>query len=278
MSRKRHSFLFGQNGRRLAEMAGGSWDFEHGYSIRQHSHREDQLLFASAGVMTVETNEGIWVVPPLRAVWIPAETAHGVTMSGRVSMRTLYFVPTLCRTLPRRCLVTNISSLMRELILHACDLSTLRRRVARERHVIELILDQLKLVDSVPVQLPHPRDSRARKLADLLRANPREQRPLEVLSMKCGASKRTMQRLFADESGMSFSRWRQRARLVHAMQRLAAGQSVTNAALDAGYSTTSAFISMFRKQLGTTPTRYLDAVDGLRPSEAPRYRPKVGIV
>ena len=259
MSRTRHAFLFDENGRRLAQMAGGSWDFAHGHVIRRHSHPEDQLLFASEGVMTVETSEGIWVVPPLRAVWIPAETAHGVAMSGRVSMRTLYFLPNLCRTIPRRCLVINMSSLLRELILYACKFSKLRRRVAAERHVIELILDQLKLVELVPVQLPHPHDSRARKLADMLRANPREQRSLEILSMECGASKRTMQRLFAEESGMSFSRWRQRARLVHAMQSLAAGQSVTNAALEAGYSTTSAFISMFRNQLGTTPTRYLAA-------------------
>jgi AraC-like DNA-binding protein len=257
MSQTRHTFLFDKNGRRIAEMAGGSWDFAHGHVIKPHSHVEDQLLFAPEGVMTVETSEGIWVVPPLRAVWIPAETAHGVAMSGRVSMRTLYLSPKLCRTIPRRCLVINISSLLRELILHACEFSKLRRRMAAERHVIELILDQLSLVESVPVQLPYPRDLRARKLADLLRANPREQRPLEALSMECGAGKRTMQRLFAEESGMSFSRWRQRARLIHAMQSLAAGQSVTNAAFDAGYSTTSAFISMFRKQLGTTPTRYL---------------------
>jgi AraC-like DNA-binding protein/quercetin dioxygenase-like cupin family protein len=261
MSQTRHAFLFGEDGRRTAEMAGGSWDFAHGHVIRRHSHLEDQLLFASEGVMTVETSEGIWVVPPLRAVWIPAETAHGVTMSGRVSMRTLYLSPNLCRTVPRRCLVINISALLRELILHACEFSKLRKRVDAERHVIELILDQLKFVESVPVQLPHPRDSRAKKLADILRANPRDPRPLDALSMECGAGKRTMQRLFAEETGMSFSRWRQRARLIHAMQSLAAGQSVTNAAFDAGYSTTSAFISMFRKQLGTTPTRYLSAAD-----------------
>jgi AraC-like DNA-binding protein len=261
MLQARHTFLFGESGRRLAEMAGGAWDFSHGHVIKRHFHVEDQLLFASKGVMTVETDEGIWVVPPLRAVWIPAETEHRVSMSGRVLMRTLYFWPGLCRTLPRRCLVMNISPLLRELILHASRFPKLRKRVATERHVVELILDQLQLVESVPVQLPHPSDLRARKLADILRANPGEQRPLEVLSIECGASKRTMQRLFAEESGMSFSRWRQRARLIHAMQSLAAGQSVTNAALDAGYSTTSAFISMFRKQLGTTPTRYLSGAD-----------------
>ena len=261
MSRTCHSLLYDQNGHRIAEMAAGVWDFAHGHAIRRHSHIEDQLLFASEGVMTVETDEGIWVVPPLRAVWIPAGTVHGVSMSGHVSMRTLYILPKLCRTVPRHCLVINISSLLRELILHACQFSKLRMQVPAERHVIELIRDQLKLVESIPVQLPHPIDPRARKLADRLRANPCEQRSLEALSMECGASKRTMQRLFADESGMSFSRWRQQARLVHALQTLAAGQSVTDAALDAGYSTTSAFISMFRKQLGTTPARYLSAAE-----------------
>jgi len=261
MSPTCHSLLFDRDGHRTAEMAGGSWDFAHGHVIRRHSHIEDQLLFASEGVMTVETDEGIWVVPPLRAVWIPAEVTHGVAMSGHVSMRTLYIVPKLCKTIPRRCLVINISSLLRELILHACQFSKLRMKVPAERHVIELIRDQMKLVDSIPVQLPHPSDPRARKLADRLRSNPCEQRSLEALSMECGASKRTMQRLFANESGMSFSRWRQQARLIHALQTLAAGQSVTNAALDAGYSTTSAFISMFRKQLGTTPARYLAAAE-----------------
>ena len=90
-------------------MAGGSWDLKDGHVIRQHSHSEDQILFASEGVMTVDTLEGVWVVPPLRAVWIPAKTVHGVRMSGRVSMRTLYLLPELCKSLPRKCLVLNIS-------------------------------------------------------------------------------------------------------------------------------------------------------------------------
>jgi AraC-like DNA-binding protein len=258
MSQSRHTFLADQNAHFAAEMAAGAWDFVPGHVIRQHSHVEDQLLFASEGVMSVETKEGIWVVPPLRAVWIPALTSHSVVMSGRVSMRTLYFSPGLCRSLPRRCLVINIFPLLRELILHACKFTRLHKRVARERRVIEFILDQLNVVESIPIQLPYPRDPRASKLADKLRSNPSEQRSLKALSAECGASTRTMQRLFAEESGLSFSRWRQRARLLHAVQSLATGQPVTNAALEAGY-TTSAFISMFRKHLGTTPARYLAA-------------------
>jgi AraC-like DNA-binding protein len=257
MSQTCQSILFDAKGRSVAEMAGGSWDLKHGHLIKQHSHCEDQLLFASEGVMTVDTQQGVWVVPPLRAVWIPAGTVHSVAMSGRVSMRTLYFLPKLCRSLPRKCLVINISSLLRELILHACNRKRLSRRIAAERHVIEMIVDELKVVESIPVQLPHPSDPRAKRLVKALLDSPGNEWSLDELCAECGASKRTIQRLFAEETGMSFSRWRQRLRLISAMQQLAAGESVTSAALEAGYSTASAFISMFRKQVGTTPTRYL---------------------
>jgi AraC-like DNA-binding protein len=262
MSRTCQSLLFDRKGRPLADIAGGSWDFKHGDVIPRHAHDEDQLLFAAEGVMTVDTSQGIWVVPPLRAVWIPAETVHGVTMSGRVSMRTLYFQPTLCKSLPRRCLVINISCLLKELILHACTFPRLQRKAASERHVVDLIVDQLKVVESIPVQLPQPNDARARKLVEKLFADPSDPRPLDDLCSESGASKRTMQRLFVEETGMSFSKWRQRQRLISAMQRLAAGEAVTNAALESGYNSTSAFIAMFRKQLGMTPTRYLSG--GLR--------------
>ena len=247
MSRTRHSFLFAQNGCRIAQIAGDSWEFEHGYAIRQHFHREDQLLSASQKAMTVETNEGVWVVPPdARRMDTGGDRAWGQHVGPVFHANALFPARIIERTSPalpgRKHLLA-----LRELILHACQPCTLRRRVAPERKVIELILDQLRLVDSVPVQLPEAHDSRASKLANLLRANPHEPRQLATLSIECGASKRTMQRQFADECGMSFSRWRQRTRLIHRMQRLAEGQSVINAALDAGYSTTSAFISLFSK-------------------------------
>jgi AraC-like DNA-binding protein len=238
-------------------MASVSAELEDGHAIPEHSHPEDQLLFASEGVMTLTTEQGLWVVPPLRAVWIPAETIHSVAMSGRVSMRTLYFQPKLCRSFPRKCLVMNVSSLLRELILHAGTFPKLRKKDPVQKRIIEIIVDQLKAVESIPLQLPHPADSRATRVVKTLFANPGNQKTLEKLCADCGASKRTIQRLFLEETKMTFNKWRQQLRLLHAMQRLAAGDKVTSAALEAGYNSTSAFISMFRKQLGTTPTRYL---------------------
>jgi AraC-like DNA-binding protein len=256
MSHKCQSILFAPNGRLLSELASVSADFNAGHVIPEHSHPEDQLLFASSGVMTLRTKRGVWVVPPLRALWIPANTPHSVAMSGPVSMRTLYFRPRLCPRLQGKCFVMNVSPLLRELILHACKFKRLNKKVLAERQIIEIILEQLKEVDSIPLQLPRPTDSRAMRVVKALLADPGDQRALEKLCKDCGASKRTIQRVFLNDTRMTFSRWRQQLRLTHAMQLLGSGAKVTAAALESGYASTSAFISMFRKQLGTTPTRY----------------------
>lgn len=121
-----------------------SADLPHGHVIPEHSHPEDQLLFASKGVMTLRTKQGVWVVPPMRAMWIPADTPHSVSMSGQVSMRTLYLLPKLCRTLPARCFVMNVSALLKELILPACKFSKLSKKTATERRIVELLVDHLR--------------------------------------------------------------------------------------------------------------------------------------
>jgi AraC-like DNA-binding protein len=256
MSEKCHSLLLDRRGKLLAQVGTVSAELENGHVIPEHYHPEDQLIFASQGVMTVRTKQGIWVVPPLRAVWIPAGTPHSVAMSGLVSMRTLYFLPRIARALPKKCFVMNVSALLRELILHACKFAKLNQKFPAQNRIIALTIDQLQAANSIPLQLPHPSDSRAVRIVEALLADPAEQKTLQRLSKDCGASKRTVQRLFLAQTKMTFGKWRQQLRLLHAMRLLAAGEKVTGAALDAGYSSPSAFISMFRKQLGTTPNRY----------------------
>jgi AraC-like DNA-binding protein len=259
MTEKCHSLLMDRRGRPRAQVGSVSCNFQHGYVIPEHFHPEDQLVFASRGVMTVRTREGIWVIPPLRAVWIPARTPHSVAMSGAVSMRTLYFLPRLARGLPARCFVMNVTPLLKELILHACTFPLLNKETAAQKRIIGILLDQLQAAHSVPLQLPQPSDPRALRVVHLLLADPGEPRSLLALCRECGASKRTIERLFLTQTRMTFGKWRQQLRLLHALQRLAAGEKVTGAALEAGYSSTSAFISMFRKHLGATPTRYFAA-------------------
>lgn len=231
-------------------------DYAPGYLIPLHSHRRDQLVYASRGVMTVRAKAGEWVVPTNRAVLIPAGVRHDIAMCGAVAMRTLYLEPGLAKELPRTCCVVNVSPLLKELILRACEYRGLDARVRRQRHLIDVLLDQMETVQAVPLQLPNPTDPRALRVAKALFGRPAEGQPLGRVCTVAGASKRTIERLFQRELGMSVGKWRQQLRLMKAMQLLADGAKVTHAALEAGYSTPSAFISMFRRALGSTPASY----------------------
>jgi AraC-like DNA-binding protein len=224
----------------------------------------DQLAYASRGVMSVVTAQGTWVVPPHRAVWIPAGVVYSVHMSGRVTLRTLFMASGLARhRMPRACRAVNVSPLMRELVLHACRRSTLRRDIPADRRLAQVILDQLETLPAEPLQLPMPKDPRARQAAERLQADPGNVASLADTSRAAGASKRTLERLFLEETHMTLGRWRQRLRLLEALRLLADGQSVTRVALDVGYQSPSAFVAVFHRELGTTPARYF------RSSEVP---------
>jgi AraC-like DNA-binding protein len=259
MSRNRQSAKFDRGAPGNAQVTTLSRDYPAGHVIPLHFHHRDQLVYASHGVMTVRTEVGTWVVPTHRAVWIPAPVAHSITMSGTVSMRTLYLRPRLARTLPRSCCVVNVSPLLRELVLHACGLGELNRKKERQRHVIDLIVDHLETIQTVSLQLPNPKDARALRVAAELLANPGEQRSLNQVCKIVGVGRRTIERRFLKETGMTFGKWRQQLRLMQAMRLLAEGAKITHATLEAGYSTPSAFIFMFRKTLGTTPSAYFRA-------------------
>jgi AraC-like DNA-binding protein len=227
----------------------------HDHTTASHAHDWDQLTYAASGVMRVHTDDASWVVPPHRAVWVPARIPHAEEMHAPVSIRTLYLAPGIARTLPRACHILNISTLLRELILRITRLGTLDRSKPTDAHLISVLLDELVGVADVPLQLPMPRDPRARRLAALIRAAPDDGASVAALARRVGASRRTIERLFLAETKMTVGEWRRRVRLLHAVRLLAAGTSVTNAALDAGYSSTSAFIAAFKRAFGTTPGR-----------------------
>ena len=238
-----------------------SHEFGEGHHIPEHLHQEDQLVYASRGVMTVRTGAGMWVVPPQRAVWIPARTIHSVVMSGPVSMRTLYIKPGLVRRLSTRCRVVHVSELLRELVLHACRFKALRRRNSAQAHLIDVICDQLETVETSPLQLRSPTDARAARVAELLSQDPGDQRTLDEACRAAGASKRTIERIFRRETAMTLGAWRHQMRLLRSLQLLAAGEKITHVAMESGYSTPSAFITMFKKAFGTTPGVYFAADD-----------------
>ena len=233
-------------------------DYPSGHLIQSHRHTRSQLLYASSGVMTVTTERGIWVVPPLRAVWVPALMEHQIVSSGRLSMRTLYIKPDAVPGLPRECRVVSVPPLLRELILYAVTVPGSYERNSHEERIMQVILDLIQTLEVDPLDLPIPRDARLQRIFRALTENPADNRTLEDWGHMVGATSRTLARRFRAETGMSFRQWRQQIRILEALRRLGREEAVTTVALDLGYDSPSAFIAMFRKALGKTPGQYFN--------------------
>ncbi|MGC2544187.1 MAG: AraC family ligand binding domain-containing protein, partial [Candidatus Sulfotelmatobacter sp.] len=196
MSQKRQSGIFDRSGDSKSAITTLTHDYPDGHVIPVHFHDRDQLVYASRGVMTVRSQDSTWVVPPHRAVWIPAEIPHTTTMSGLVAMRTLYLKPRLAKGLPRDCCVINVSNLLKELVLHACTVHALKKTVKWQAHLVAVILHQLEAAPTIPLQLPHLSDPRLVRIAEMLIRDPRDRRTLAELCRVTGAGKRSVERLF----------------------------------------------------------------------------------
>lgn len=234
-----------------------SHDRPESFAMPGHRHHRAELIYAAEGVMRVSTERATWVVPPQQAVWIPPGLEHSASHIGPVALRILYFHPLIAQSLLPSCCVINVSPLLREMILHATALGQQYEPDTPEARVMAVIPDLLSDIRPEPLQLPLPVDRRLTMITDALMENPADKQPLNHWANCVGASERTLSRRFRQETGVSFNEWRQRLRLICAITRLSEGASVTAVAYEMGYESPSAFIAMFRRELGVSPKRYL---------------------
>ncbi|MBX6375710.1 MAG: helix-turn-helix domain-containing protein [Acetobacteraceae bacterium] len=235
-------------------LAGFVRDYADGHATGWHSHARVQLLYATRGVMRIATEAADFVVPPGRALWVPAGLPHAVTMRGPVAMRALFLREDAAhRAGPPRTTVLAVSPLLRELILAACAEPLEWDERGRGGHLAALILEEIARAPSLPLRLPAVRDARLARLAAALAADPASRLTLEDWAARCGASPRTLARLFRRETGMGFARWRQQLRLVEGAALLAQGVPPARAAAAVGYASAPAFGAAFRAAFGLTP-------------------------
>ena len=234
-------------------------NYASGYRIEPHRHPWHQFLYAISGAMTVFIERSSWMIPTGRAVFIPAGCAHSIRMWGTVEMRSLYFSPALTAVEKVECRVAEVTPLLRELLLRTVERIGLDSRSAHDSRLIGLLEDEVETAmaeaEHSPLALPMPAEERALALARHILGEPLINDSVEELAREHGIARRTLERRFREETGMSFGMWRQKARLLDSIRLLAEGASVTEAALDTGYSSVSAFIAAFKGTFGCTPGR-----------------------
>jgi AraC-like DNA-binding protein len=201
--------------------------------------------------------EGSWVAPPERAIWVPAGVRHSTRHSVGTEMRIVFVRTDAVPGLPTRCAIMQVSPLLRELLLAVMDLPTLYDEDGADGRLVRVLLDRIAVLPEEPLHLPMPASRNLRAIAVELAESPSV--PLAKAALKAAMSPRSFARHFETETGLSFGAWQRQARLLRALELLGTGLRVGDVAFSLGYDSTSAFIAMFRRAFGTTPARYFEA-------------------
>jgi len=230
----------------------------------RHHHQKAQLLFTVRGVINCEVDDAVWIVPPQCAVWIPGGLPHTVFGSGEVECISLFIEPPEAPDLPKECCTISVSNFLGHLLMRASELPERYDVDGPDGRIVSVIFDELAAAPIEDLRLPIPGDPRLKNLADLLIAAPADHATVAEWASRIALSERSLNRMLAEQVGMSFGRWRRQLHVVLALRHLSAGRTVQAVAMDLGYESASSFVTMFRKMVGKPPSRYL--LERLRPA------------
>lgn len=231
-------------------------DLPRGHLGEWHSHPRGQLLYTRSGAVTVTASAGIFVLPPDRAVWIPPHAGHATRYLMQSELRTIYVRTERVNGLPRETTAVNVTPLLRELIVAFMTFPRDYREDGPQGRLVSVMLDQVVASPASALRLPMPEAEKLRILAETVRENPASGRSTEAIARDLAMSLRTFERRFSAETGMTYRAWRNKAKMLKALELLSVGTSVGETADRLGYEGQSAFISSFRSTFGTSPGRY----------------------
>lgn len=239
--------------------------------ILPHSHPWAQVAFCASGVARVTAGQSTYLVPAWRAVWIPPDVEHLVTVVEATELRTLYIHQEPGRPGPgvarkdcsawRQCRVLEVTPLLRELVLQMNvtmdgTVPLDARALEREGRLGDLALDELRRAAPVRLGIELPQDKRLRVLCEAVLEDPSRHATLEGWARETAASPRTVARLFRQQLDTSFGPWRQQVILAHALRLAARGRPMGLIAAELGYASPSAFSAMVRRAVGQPPSRF----------------------
>lgn len=222
----------------------------------EHAHDWHQLVYAIDGVLTVSTVGQTFVTSPDQAAWLPTGISHRVGSLLGAEFRSLWIATKAGSGLPPEPAVLAVSPLLKALIVEAAEIDGQPDADGYSGRIVALILDQLRRAPRLPAALPWPRGGGLAALCEALYLDPADERSSTDWARELGMSSRTLTRRFEAEVGAPLNSWRRRLRLFRAIELLSGGMSVTETAMQLGYSSASAFIFAFKTELGSSPRAY----------------------
>lgn len=230
--------------------------FEAGFVDPPHSHDRAQLSFALSGVMTVNIGDSSFLLPPNRAMWIPAGVSHQTICRSDVVFQCLYVDSRFARGADSF-RVFEASPLVRALAAEATQFPEKYELDGREATIIRLLLSEIARMPNVPVKAELPADYRLRRVCEAILAQPSDTHGITYWAKEAGMARRTFTRYFREQTGMGLATWRRQVRVMEAASRIASGEPITSVAYEVGYDSPSAFTAMFHRTFGATPSSYI---------------------
>ncbi|WP_320724894.1 helix-turn-helix domain-containing protein [Enterobacter cloacae] len=222
-----------------------------GYRTPWHSHRAGQLWRIATGLLVIESQRGRSVVPAKHIGWIPPGNQHAAFSESAIEGSAIYLDPACCARLP------DVPALFEpDDLTHALFSRLSVAESEYDPRKLTLLLDELAVAPQVHFTLPVPTDPRLKDVVRHLLQFVDDNQTVESHARQAGMSVRTFNRRFRAQTGMNFVNWRQLARVMQAMEWLAAGKPVGWIALSCGYSSVSAFIEVFSAWTGKTPGQW----------------------
>jgi AraC-like DNA-binding protein len=221
-----------------------------------HNHVDrTQLLCATRGVMRIVSLRAMWLVPPGKAVVLPARFDHEVHVPRSARLRTVNIDPSRLTNFPD-CHVISLGRLILPLVDEVAALPEDYAIGSPHSRLVDVLLDQIQRAPVEWLHLPRPQDARARRIVDEMVSDVANKTTLESWGKQVGASRRTLSRIFEAETGMSFRDYRRQVQIQTSIGLLVDGFSVTRIAGMLGYENPSAFVHAFKSATGVTPGQY----------------------
>ena len=228
-----------------------------GYEGYRHTHARAQFLYAASGSMRLTLDLGCWIIPPKRAVWLPAMYPHQTGGIDPLEMRTLYIRNDAALTsVPQSPRMLHVSPLLHELVLRVVNLPIEYDEDGQDGRIVSALLGEIDWTPIHPVSLPSLRDERLRTMEQVLSRNPRDSSTLEQWATRLAIAPRTLTRLIRRETNLSFQAWRDQIRTFIAIPLVTEGRPLAEIADALGYETAWSFTAMFKRVTGKVPSRY----------------------